>query len=51
MVPPLITWVLGGGIALAGGGTGVGQVSLLRGGGGGVEAQTQTELPELPGQK
>jgi len=51
MVPPLITCVFMGAIALACVGTVVWQVSLLLAGGGGVEAQTQTGFPELPGQK
>lgn len=51
MVPPLIICVFMGALALACVGTVVWQVSLLLAGGAWAEAQTQTELPELPGQK
>ena len=51
MVPPLIICVFMGALALACVGTVVWQVSLLLVGAAWTEAQTQTELPELPGQK
>lgn len=51
MVPPLIICVFMGTLALACVGSVVWQVSLLLAGVAWAEAQTQTELPELTGQK
>ena len=51
MVPPLIICLFMGALAFACVGTVLWQASLLLAGAAWAEAQTQNELPELPGQK